>query len=59
MQSVLEVFWEVVLGITGAVALAGALVAGGAFAIGCVTVGCACTWRNWRRRLRARPEDRD
>jgi hypothetical protein len=52
MHSVLEVFWEIVLGITGAVALSVLTVAGAAFALGCVSIGCACTWRNWRRRRR-------
>jgi hypothetical protein len=40
----------VVLGITGAIALSTAAVAGGAFALGCFGFGCAYGWRNWRRR---------
>lgn len=54
MRSVLEVFWELVLAITGAVAFSALAVAGAAFAIGCATVGCTWTWRSWRKRVKAR-----
>ena len=50
MRSVMEVFWEVVLGITGAIALSTAAVAGMAFGMGCVGFGCAYGWRNWQQR---------
>ena len=60
MRSVMEVFWEVVLGITGAIALSTAAVAGMAFGMGCVGFGCAYGWRNWQQRKdeRCRAKDR-
>lgn len=49
MKSVLGVFWDVVLGITGAIAMSTAAVAGVAFALGCAVFACAYGWRHWRR----------
>lgn len=54
MRGVLEVFWELVLALTGAVAFSALLVAGAAFGLGCLAFGCTCTWRSWRRRVAAR-----
>jgi O-antigen/teichoic acid export membrane protein len=52
VKSVLEFFSQFVLGVTGAVGGAALIVAGGAFAAGCVACGCGYTWRRWRRRAR-------
>lgn len=52
MRSVIEVFWQIVLAITGALAASALLVAGGAFALGCVAFGCSIGWRRWCRRRR-------
>lgn len=59
MKDVLEIFWQLVLAITGAVALSAIAVAGVAFGIGCVAFGCTCTWRTWRKRVKTRIADRD
>lgn len=56
MRSVIEFFWQFLLGITSAVGFAALIVGGGAFAIGCAVFGCGYTLRWWRQRLR--PTDR-
>ena len=54
MKSVLEFFWQFLLGVTGAVGFAALIVGGAALACGFGLVSCGYGWRRWRRR-RARP----
>jgi hypothetical protein len=54
LRSVLEFFWQFMLGVTGAVGFSALIVAAGAFAAGCVACGCGYTWRRWRRRARSK-----
>lgn len=54
MKSVLEVFWEVVLGITGAIALSALTVVGGAVALCGLAFGGACTLRGLSRRAKGK-----
>ena len=51
MRSVIEFFWQFLLGLTGAVGFAALIVGGTAFGVGCVLYGCGYTWRRWRRRV--------
>jgi hypothetical protein len=55
MRSVLEIFWHIILALTGALGF-GALVVGGiALACGGAAFGCGWAWRGWRAR-RGRPK---
>lgn len=54
MQSVLEVFWDIILAILGAVAFAG-LAAGAVFlGIGCLIFGTGCAVFGWHKRRKNR-----
>ena len=57
MRSVLEFFWQFLLGVTGAVGFAALIVGGATLACGFGLVGCGYGWRRWRRRRRVRPPD--
>lgn len=48
MRTLLETFWEIVLSLLGALALAGLLVLGGAILVICALMGCG--WAFWRRK---------
>jgi hypothetical protein len=56
VRSVIEFFWQFLLGITSAVGFAALIVGGVAFGIGCAVCGCGYTWRKWRQRLGRPPE---
>ncbi|MXP40555.1 hypothetical protein GRI75_02695 [Altererythrobacter soli] len=58
MRSVIEFFWQFLLGITSAVGFAALIVGGVAFGIGCAVCGCGYTWRRWRRRALGRPPEK-
>jgi len=53
VKSVLEIFFEIVLALTGAVAFATAVVGGSMLGLGCTIFGCGYAWRRWRRRRAA------
>lgn len=57
MKSALELFWEIILAIIGAVAFAGLIAAAVFLAAGCLIFGAGCLFLNWRRRRR-RGKDR-
>jgi uncharacterized protein (DUF2062 family) len=61
LRSVLEFFWQFLLGVTGAVGFAALIVGATTLACGFGLVSCGYGWRRWRRRRRRRraqpPED--
>ena len=50
MQTVLEIFWALVLALTGALGFAALVVGGAALVCGSAAFGCAWLWRGRRRR---------
>lgn len=52
MKSALELFWEIILAIIGAVAFAGLIAAAAFLAAGGLIFGAGCLFLNWRRRRR-------
>ena len=54
VKSVLEFFWQFLLGVTGAVGFAALIVGGMTLACGFGLVSCGYGWRRWRKRCRAR-----
>ncbi len=58
MRSVFEVFLEIVLALTGAVAIAALVVGGALFGLGCVLFGGCYGVLGWRRRRADRLKDR-
>jgi hypothetical protein len=50
LRSVLEFFWQFLLGVTGAVGFAALIVGGMTLACGFGLVSCGYGWRRWRRR---------
>jgi len=59
MRDVLEIFFEIVLEIAGAVALSALAVGGALVLLGCVVFGGCWTVLGWRRRRSERPAGRD
>ena len=59
MRDVLEIFLEIVLAIAGAVFFGSAVVALGAFGLGCVVFGSCWSFVGWRKRRAARLRDLD
>ena len=59
MRDALEVFFEIILALPGAVAVATLIVGGGLLVIGCVVFGSCWGFLGWRRRRAARLKDRD
>lgn len=60
MQTVLGIFWHIVLALTGALGFAALVVGGAALCCGCGVIGGGWCWRRWRRRrgMRARSDGR-
>ena len=50
MQTVLGIFWHIVLALTGALGFAALIIAGATLAFGCGAMGCGYAWRGWQRR---------
>ena len=50
MRGGLEIFFEIILALTGAVAFATLIVGGSLIALGCVLFGSCWTFLGWRRR---------
>lgn len=59
MKDVLDVFFQIILAIAGAVFFGSAAVAIGAVAIGCVAFGSCWSFLGWRRRRAERLRKRD
>ena len=59
MKDALEVFFEIILALTGAVAFATLIVGGGLLALGCVLFGSCWGFLGWRKRRSTRLKDRD
>ena len=59
MKDVLDVFFQIILAIAGAVFFGSAAVAIAAVAIGCVAFGSCWSFLGWRRRRAARLRERD
>ena len=57
VKDVLEIFFEIILGIAGAVFFGSLTVAVGAFVLGCVVFGSCWTFLGWRRRRAGRAKD--
>ena len=58
MKSVIEVFFEILLALTGAVAFAALVVGGGLLVLGCLVFGSCWGFLGWRKRRAARrPKD--
>jgi hypothetical protein len=57
LRSVLEFFWQFLLGVTGAVGFSALIVGGTTLACGFGLVGCSYGWRKWRRRRKASRPD--
>jgi hypothetical protein len=57
VKSVLEFFWQFLLGVTGAVGVAALIVGGTTLACGFGLVSCGYGWRRWRKRRSARPTE--
>jgi hypothetical protein len=57
LRSVLEFFWQFLLGVTGAVGFAALIVGATTLVCGFGLVGCGYGWRRWRRRRAARPPE--
>jgi hypothetical protein len=50
MTDVLEIFFEIILALTGAVAVAALIVGGALLALGCVVFGSCWSFLGWRKR---------
>lgn len=59
MKDVLDIFFEIVVAIAGAVFLGSAVVGLAALALGCVLFGGCAGWLGWRRRRADRGRERD
>ena len=59
MKDALEVFFEIILALTGAVAFATLIVGGALLAIGCAVFGSCWGFLGWRKRRSTRVKDRD
>ena len=59
VKDVLEIFFEIILAIAGAVFFGSLTVAVGAFVLGCVIFGSCWSFLGWRRRRAARLRQRD
>ena len=59
MKDALEVFFEIILAITGAVAFATLIVGGGLLALGCVVFGSCWGFLGWRKRRAGRRPKED
>jgi len=59
MRDVLDIFFEIVVAIAGAVFVGSAVVAAGVLALGCAIFGSCAMWLGWRRRRSARGKPRD
>jgi hypothetical protein len=57
LKSVLEFFWQFLLGVTGAVGFAALIVGGATLACGFGLVSCGYGWRRWRRSRTARAQE--
>jgi hypothetical protein len=57
VKSVLEFFWQFLLGVTGAVGFAALIVGAATIACGFGLVSCGYGWRRWRQRRRSRATD--
>ena len=54
MRDALEVFFEIILALTGAVAFATLIVGGALLALGCIVFGSCWGFLGWRKRRAAR-----
>lgn len=52
MKSVLEIFWDIILAILGAVAFAGLAAAAAFLGVGCLIFGAGCALFGWHKRRR-------
>jgi hypothetical protein len=52
VQTVLAIFWHIILALTGALGFAALVVAGAALCCGGAAFGCAWLWRGRRRKRR-------
>ena len=59
MRDALEVFFEIILALTGAVAFATLIVGGSLLALGCLLFGGCWSLLGWRKRRSARLKSRD
>lgn len=59
MKDVLDIFFEVVVAIAGAVFFGSAVVGLAVLALGCVLFGGCAGWFGWRRRRTARDRESD
>ena len=59
MRDVLDIFFEIILAIAGAVFFGSASVAVIAVAVGCVVWGSCWSFLGWWRRRAGRPRERD
>jgi hypothetical protein len=59
MRGALEVFFEIILALTGAVAFATLIVGGSLIALGCAVFGGCWTFLGWRRRRADRTKKPD
>ena len=57
VKSILEFFWQFLLGVTGAGGFAALSVGGMTLACGFGLVSCGYGWRRWRKRRRANPPE--
>jgi hypothetical protein len=57
LRSVLEFFWQFLLGVTGAVGFSALIVGGTTLACGFGVVGCGFGLRRWRKRRAARSRE--
>lgn len=56
MRGFVQFLTELVLALTGALAMGSLIVGGSAFALGCAACGCGYWWRGRRRRAAAERE---
>ena len=59
MRDALEVFFEIILALTGAVAFATLIVGGSLIGLGCLLFGSCWSLFGWRKRRAARLEEGD
>jgi hypothetical protein len=59
MNAALDIFFQIILGIAGAVFFGSLVVGGAAFGIGCALFGSCWGFFGWRRRRAARRKDGD